>query len=879
MAKTKNTDAAAEKATLNRYNLLKEIAVLEEKIAKDYETTGVYSVEQNKQLEKTQKNLVKIDKFLDGNNVKIKEGIDLYKDTESSISSMSNMMGGFKNQIKATTEFGVEFSKSIANSSSTNKAVFEDSNRLLSEMSSITAELSQLNKEDTIEIASKSQELQSLYAKLSNSISSMDADFANLSDSDKQILKELKEQYGQMLALGVGASKFANVSKEVKEVYEDLGTDLESLQKTFQKIVITAQIFFSSLKNSAGLTLMFVGGLVDDFNTLAKEVGGTVTQMFQLKAQSFLVSKILGDEAGAAVTSLAEKLGNANDVTLGMSINVGVLSNRLGVSGEEAATLVNQFGNLSGLSSDIAMDTMEAASQLASANGVAPAKVMSDIAENTEFFALYSKNGGANIAAAAIEARRLGVDLSTAAKISDTLLDYQSSVASEMQASVLLGRNLNLNRARELAYAGDSVGAMKAGLEAAGGIAEFNKMDVYQKKAVAEALGTSVSELQQMSANMERAATPAGKLEESFHATTAFVQEMGAGITGTAVKGIGAMLIGMKDFKGQLSDAKEGFDFLKNAGATLLGKGDGLGSLLASKTEAAILSKSSPVASLAETATDNIKDKASSLVTDKIDTITSPEAVEEATTSINKDKSIGDKLKDLSKGLKAMGNGQVLFGALNLIPTALGFLALLPGLPGMFAISAIGIPAGAGLKGLASGLKAFGKAAPEALIGIGMLALFGIALIPFTYALSLLAPLVESIGKSVGSVIESIGKGIASVVGSIGDLMVKVLPLINMEAAVGVFALASAFGVLSFALGTFATAGFAALPVLAAIGLAAGAVGMLMAGGEAEGGESNLLLEEIKGLRNDIQTQPIMVQLDGRQVYMSNLRQQKNKSN
>jgi len=541
--------------------------------------------------------------------------------------------------------------------------------------------------------------------------------------------------------------------------------------------------------------------------------------------------------------------------------------------------LVNQFGNLSGLSSDVAMDTMEAASQLASANGVAPASVMKDIAENTEFFALYSKNGGANIAAAAIEARRLGVDLGTAAKISDNLLDYQTSVQSEMQASVLLGRNLNLTKARELAYAGDSVGAMKAGLEAAGDIHEFNKMDVYQKKAVAEALGTSVSELQQMVANMERAATPAGKLEESFHATTAFVQEMGAGITGTAVKGIGAMLIGMKDFKGQLSDAKEGFDFLKNAGATLLGKGDGVGSLLASKTEAAILSKSSPVASLATTATDTIKDKASDLVSDKIDTIASPEAVEEATTSINKDKSIGDKLKDLSKGLKAMGNGQVLFGALNLIPTALGFLALLPGLPGMFAISAIGIPAGAGLKGLASGLKAFGKAAPEALIGIGMLALFGIALIPFTYALSLLAPLVESIGKSVGSVIESIGKGIASVVGSIGDLMVKVLPLINMEAAVGVFALASAFGVLSFALGTFATAGFAALPVLAAIGLAAGAVGMLMGGGEAEGGESNLLLEEIKGLRQDIQTQPIMVQLDGRQVYISNLRQAKNKSN
>ena len=44
---------------------------------------------------------------------------------------------------------------------------------------------------------------------------------------------------------------------------------------------------------------------------------------------------------------------------------------------------------------------------------------------------------------------------------------------------------------------------------------------------------------------------------------------------------------------------------------------------------------------------------------------------------------IGDKLKDLAQGLKAMAGGKVLQGALNLIPTGLGFLLLLPGLPGL----------------------------------------------------------------------------------------------------------------------------------------------------------------------------------------------------
>jgi hypothetical protein len=575
MAKTNlsQEEQIALKAAKNRLAVLTDIATLEEKIAKDYERTGDYNLELNNQLTKQQKQLSKIDKLLDKGKTALKEQVDLYSEVESSLGNLSSLQDGLKKSLQSSAQYGIEFSKSLGNIKTGNLAGFKEINKLLSESALQTSELAQLNKEDAVAVASKNAEIAGINEKLSATITALASRRILLNKTEKEILDNAIAQYAVMQNSFVEASKFANISEDTKGIYEELMTDLEGIEKTFKKLAITTQIFFSSFKNAAGVALFFVGGLVDDFNELSKGIGGTVTQMFQLKAQSFAVSKILGDEAGAAVTSLAQKLGNANDVTLGTSIAVGTIANRLGVSGEEAATLVNQFGNLSGLSNSTAMNTMEAASQLASANGVAPANVMKDIAENTEFFALYSKDGGANIAQAAIEARRLGVDLSTAAKISDNLLDYQTSVASEMEASVLLGRNINLNKARELAYAGDSAGAMKEALNAAGGLAEFNKMDVFQKKAVAEALGTTVSELQQMSANMEKAATPAGKLQESFNATTAFVQEMGAGIAGTAVKGIGGMLIGMKDFKGQISDAKEGFTFLKDSAK-------GIGSLI-----------------------------------------------------------------------------------------------------------------------------------------------------------------------------------------------------------------------------------------------------------------------------------------------------------
>ena len=910
MAKTTNNDAAAEKSTLNRIKLLNSIAKLEAQIAKDYEKSGEYNVELNKQLDKSQKNLVKIDKYLNGNNQKIKDGIDLYKESADSISSMSSMMGGLKDELKKTTEFGIQFSKSIATTAGRNKAVFTDSNKLLSEITSLTSDLAQLNKEDAVEIASKANELDSLYKKLSNNISSLEKKGDRLSKGDKELLRVLKERFEVTKGLIVQASQFANLEKLTKEIYEELGSELETIQKTFQKIAVTAQIFFSSFKNAAGVALFYIGGLVDDFNVLSKEIGGTVTQMFQLKAQSFLVSKLLGDEAGKGVTALSQKLGNANDVTLGMSINVGVMSGRLGVSGEEAAQLVNQFGNLSGLTSDTAMNTMEAASQLASANGVAPSAVMSDIAQNTEAFALYAKNGGSNMAQAAIEAHRLGVDLGTAAKISDNLLDYQTSVQSEMEASVLLGRNLNLNKARELAYAGDIAGAQRAALEAAGGIEEFNKMDVYQKKAVADALGVQVSELQQMSANMERAATPAGKLEATFSSSLAFVQEMGQGLAGTAVKGIGGMLIGMKDFKTQVRDAKEGLTFLKDSakgiGGLLMGKGTGGFKGILDSTETGAIKGLGKSAVPGPTAKGGGKEAKTAAGQKQLaggftamgkpgvgmgilNTALAGPALLLLALGTPGMLAVGSFGISTGVGLTELSSGLMAFSAVpitavgTLAATGAAFAVMTVGSIGLAAVALGGVAAGAGLISLAGGLEAMGVAAATGLpfLGIALLAGFGAAMIPLTYALSLLEPLVTSIGNTIVNVITSISSGITQIVGSITSMMTAIIPLLSIESALGLMAVAGGFWALSASLMAFAGASLLAVPGMLATGAFMALGGDVMLGGNTVGGEKEgegSLLEEIRGLRADIKQLAVVVNLDNRQIYRGHVQNIKNNS-
>ncbi|HOS17372.1 MAG TPA: hypothetical protein PKX15_10215, partial [Bacteroidales bacterium] len=97
----------------------------------------------------------------------------------------------------------------------------------------------------------------------------------------------------------------------------------------------------------------------------------------------------------------------------------------------------------------------------------------------------------------AIEARRLNTTIDEMAKAGRSILNFQESVNAEMDASVLLGRAINLQRARELAYRRDLEGSTKEILRITKQI-DFENLDVFQQEAFAKATGHSVDELLKM---------------------------------------------------------------------------------------------------------------------------------------------------------------------------------------------------------------------------------------------------------------------------------------------------------------------------------------------------------------------------------------------
>jgi hypothetical protein len=110
-------------------------------------------------------------------------------------------------------------------------------------------------------------------------------------------------------------------------------------------------------------------------------------------------------------------------------------------------------------------------------------------------------NLGANtveIAKAVTLAGELGGNLSDVQTISKSILNFESSIASELEAELLTGKELNLEKARQAALTGDIVGLEREIADQLGSFTEFSKMNVIQQEAMASAFGLSSDRLSDM---------------------------------------------------------------------------------------------------------------------------------------------------------------------------------------------------------------------------------------------------------------------------------------------------------------------------------------------------------------------------------------------
>jgi len=629
--------------------------------------------------------------------------------------------------------------------------------------------------------------------------------------------------------------------------------------KGLKKISLVAKEMFKGVKGFVSGLLIGVGFLVEDFEKISEEIGGTIFDLKAFKAQAYGISKILGEEAGNAVINLGKNLGNVSAISNGLAIDIGLVAKNAHITGEEAADLIFQFGRAQGLTHKIALDSYATAKHLALQNKVAPKAVMEDLAKSSELFALYTRDGGMNIMNAGIQAAQLGSNLETTEKMAEGLLDYQTSIDKQFAASVLANREINLDLARQYFYNGKIAEGQRAALEAVGGLQAYNDMDINAKRSIADLLNVSNSELQKMLANMEQNSLQAAEQRDEFNRTTeaakAASSQIGLmGKIGGFLSGIGhaahythAVAENVKHFKDGIKGAgkeagffaktwsgiKGMFGFAKKP-ETITAASDGANKLVQEQKTKNMIGRLKGRKKEIPTTQPTEMQKAITTETPKTEAATTPQAQQQ--------RSLLDRFGS-AKQIAAM---------------AVVLLAL-----------------GAAILMVAMAFKTFDSVTDSGkTIGLftaailGMAAVLGVA----AYAFSVLQPAIwPMVGAflAFGASIMLVGLGIKYMADGLTKLFTSLPALANslgtfVGLTFGILGLAGSITILSVALAGLAVSGFAALPIAVALG-----AGMGAAAGAFGNKNSDDLLKEIKGLRNDLSTGKLQMVMDGKIVAYS----------
>jgi len=131
-------------------------------------------------------------------------------------------------------------------------------------------------------------------------------------------------------------------------------------------------------------------------------------------------------------------------------------------------------------------------------------KVLKDVLTVSNATRLSIKGGTDALIKSVIESQKLGKNLNELDKIGESLLNFEQSIAAELEAEILLGRDLNLEKARSAYFTGDT----KTFQEEINRLVKESgpdfKNNVIAQQSLAAALGLSREELADMVTEQEK---------------------------------------------------------------------------------------------------------------------------------------------------------------------------------------------------------------------------------------------------------------------------------------------------------------------------------------------------------------------------------------
>ena len=380
------------------------------------------------------------------------------------------------------------------------------------------------------------------------------AELDGIEQSNEEIAKTLQEQLkysdkiqkamgltgvalggAEKLATKLGLSGLDNVFAKARDAARDKAKALVDAGKSAGSLATKIKVMGAGLKTMAkGLASMFSPGLIiGGLFSLAKKAFGFLKEGYErgkeaamkVSEENVAIARSLGLAQGAAnqlagsvagmgptaeaskqsITSIYEAMGSTEKLTKSTLSTFVKLNTFAGFSAEALAKF-QKFAKASGQDAGVMVEAMaDTALEVIKTNklSISQKNLMTEVANVSNLVKIRFAGQPKELVKAVAATKALGLDMEKVKNIADGLLNIEDSIAAEMEAELLTGKDLNLEKARELALAGKSEEAAKLIADQMGGAAEFSKMNVVQQESLAKVLGMNRDGMADMLAAQE----------------------------------------------------------------------------------------------------------------------------------------------------------------------------------------------------------------------------------------------------------------------------------------------------------------------------------------------------------------------------------------
>ncbi len=299
-------------------------------------------------------------------------------------------------------------------------------------------------------------------------------------EDTKKVLRAQKGRVTASKALSTVSSKIGaslkeqlSVSNLIQVAIVQLTAALKSSDKQTGELAKSLNISYSEANAIRG-----------EFNTLAASSGELFVTTEGLQKSLMSINSTLGtnveisDDQLTSFTKLREQAGLTNEELIG----------------------INSITNATGQDlMDITGEFLAQAKITATQNGAVlnERKLLSEINKISAATTLSLGKNPKELGKAAAAAKSFGMELNKVDAIASSLLNFEESIENELQAELLLGKNINLEKARQAALDNDLATLAAEIADQIGTAAEFGEMNRIQQEALAKSVGMSREELAQ----------------------------------------------------------------------------------------------------------------------------------------------------------------------------------------------------------------------------------------------------------------------------------------------------------------------------------------------------------------------------------------------